>query len=179
MALDNPLGPVKVWGRSGPVADHPTSPPPVGEPASVFGFAFPCTFLGAPEAPLSQLGSQSLSAPLPSSMSFPFCTFSALGGNSGVPVPPTQWTGRGRGTLEVGFPSSTSGSSSSDHPLLLALGVVVLDGQTGLLEWGSLCVRGMWVRSRREIVTPAPGTHPRTFSICPTPPPFHCTLNSN
>lgn len=104
----------------------------------MFGFAFPCTFLGAPEAPLSQLGSQSLSAPLPSSMSFPFCTFSALGGNSGVPVPPTQWTGRGRGTLEVGFPSSTSGSSSSDHPLLLALGVVVLDGQTGLLEWGSI-----------------------------------------
>lgn len=34
--------------------------------------------------------------------------------------------------LGVGFPNSTS---SSDRPLLLALGVGVLGGQTGLLEW--------------------------------------------
>ena len=47
--------------------------------------------------------------------------------------------------LGIGFPNSTS---SSDRPLLLALGVGVLGGQTGLLEWGSLCVRGRWVRSR-------------------------------
>lgn len=166
----------KVGSRSRP----PHLPSTHGGAGLSVWLRLPLHFSRGPRGPSFPAG---LSVPLCSS---PFLhvlsllyTFSALGGNSGVPVPPTQWTGRGRGTLEVGFPSSTSGSSSSDHPLLLALGVVVLDGQTGLLEWGSLCVRGMWVRSRREIVTPAPGTHPRTFSICPTPPPFHCTLNSN
>lgn len=37
---------------------------------------------------------KSLSAPLPSPIPFPSSTLSALGGSSGVPVPPAEWTGR-------------------------------------------------------------------------------------
>lgn len=73
-----------------------------------------------------------------SPMSFPSRLLSALVAALGCLSPPTQWTGRGRGMLEVEFPSSTSGNSSSDFPLLSALGVEILGGQTGLLEWGSL-----------------------------------------
>lgn len=79
--------------------------------------------------------------------------------------------------LEVRVPSSTSGSSSGDHLLLLPPGAEDLGGQPGLLEWGSLsqgCIVGGADFSRRERVTPAPGTHPRTF---PTAPPSPISLH--
>lgn len=124
-----------------------------------------------------------------SSMSFPSSLLSAMVAALGCFPHPTQWAARGRSMLEIEFPSSTSGNSSSDFPLLSALRVEVLGGQIGLLKWRSLCIRSVWVEergweggaafSRRESVTAALGTHPRTFPICPTPAPFHCTLNSS
>lgn len=80
-----------------------------------------------------------------SSMSFPSSLLSALVAALRCFPHPTQWAGRGRGMLEVEFPSSTSGNWSNDFPLLSALGVEVLGGQIGLLEWRSLCIRSMWV----------------------------------
>lgn len=80
--------------------------------------------------------------------------------------------------LEVGVPSSTSGSLSSDPRLLLSSWggeVPRVVGQAFLS--GDLSVRGMSRGaefSRRKSVTPAPGTPPRTF---PTAPPSPVSLH--
>lgn len=105
-------------------ASHSVWPPPCWRPWVVSrSLSCPSFIAGRSSSPLV----------LPPHPMFFLCSpFSALSGSSGVPVPPTQWTGRGRGTLEVGFPSSTSGSLSSDRPLLSALGVGALSGRAGL-----------------------------------------------
>lgn len=79
--------------------------------------------------PVFQLGFQVSLSPAPPPFSFPLgpsqswvaalgCLFPQLSGLGGFP----------RGILEVGVPSSTSGSSSSDHLLLSLPGAEVLGG---------------------------------------------------
>lgn len=77
--------------------------------------------------------------------------------------------------LEVGVPSSTSGSSSSDPRLLLSSwGGEVPGGRTGLLERGSLCqgyVAGRRVFKEEECDT-SPWNSSEDLPHCPTLPRF-------
>lgn len=126
----------------------------------------PRTVLEAPRAPLFQLGAQVPICPSPLPMSFPSSSLSALNSSSGVPV---DW--KGRGTLEVGSPVLPQAAGAASTPPLSSEGRGP-GWSAGLREWGSLSQRAMWMGgadfSRRESVTPAPGTHPRTVPTCST-----------
>lgn len=136
----------KVGARSKPpLPPHsPPDPHPQGSQSQCLASLCPA-FFQEPQRPLfpSQALSPSLLPPLPP-CPFPLVSsqpwVAALGG--ALTPNSVDWKGEGYARRRV-----PQFYLKQRLPLLLALGVGVLGGRAGLLEW-DLCVRGRWVRSR-------------------------------